>query len=1227
MQNKLLTLFGLTLSCFIFLIGCGDESSKLEKIEIERPNDPWVFRSVLDAKPRMITLALDDQLWAAYSTQHASIYKTWKGIVNFDGAVYTTAHGPQPMSMGDNYFVSEYEKPWIVTKNGKEEVPAVQWKGHRYEPSGEATLRYDLILSDGSSIQVEETPSYEKGKSGNAIFNRSFTLANANGAEVVLKANLSSVALPEAITTNGIFTVEQTTDRSHKGVSGKDVVGKLTLKSDEATTFRVPFVKAPLVSNPNSANVEEEDTPEGYRLIAKSGCRTCHNMYKKTIGPAYVDVAKRYKTNQNNLAMLVNKVKNGGYGNWGSQVMNAHPEVSKEDITTMVSYILSLDADEESKEAEAEAASKPLNVKKATEVKAEELLPGLAAQAYKYSKLPYKVADLVNGKPSHSGIVPTINFTDADFGELTENYSILMRGYFLATETKEYEFGLTSDDGSILKIGDQQVIDNDGLHGADLKTGKIALEKGYHPIEINYFQGGGGRSVKFAVTNAKGVLEVVPATQLVHHKKMQANLKGETLPMSDQRRIPGDQNSLVEVHPSFAVHQARPITFLPKIGGMDFLSDGRLVISTWDAEGGVYILSNVQAESPNDIEVKKIASGLAELLGVKVVEDEIYVLQKQELTKLIDSDGDDIIDEYQTVSNSWSAGPNFHEFAFGLVYKDGYFYANLAIAIEPGGASTDPQLPDRGKTIQISRADGSVKFFAHGLRTPNGIGIGVDNEIFVADNQGDWLPSCKILHITEGDFFGSRAVDFEGTADLEMKLPVVWLPQDEIGNSPSTPLLLKNGPYNGQMMHGEVTHGGLKRVFVEEVNGEYQGAVFRFIQGLEAGVNRTVYGPNDDIYVGGVGSSGNWQHSGKLWYGLQRLEYTGDPTFEMLAVRAKSNGVELEFTEPLNERDGWNTEEYEVQQWRYIPTKNYGGPKIDETDLKVKSASVSADRKKVFLEIDGIKEGHVVYVRLLGPWVSQNGNGLWSTEAWYTMNQIPSEEGTVTSAPAPTPNNTLTASEQADGWELLFDGKTLNGWRNYRKETIGSGWIVDQGAIHLNAKPRDDGGWQAKDGGDILTDKEYENYILELEWKVGNCGNSGIIYNVIESEDYDYVWQTGPEMQVLDNTCHPDAKIRTHRAGDLYDMIETKFVTVRPAGEWNQVRLVQRNGQVEHWLNGYKVVEFSIGTPEWDAMKAKSKFKDWEGFGSVTKGKISLQDHGDPIWYRNIRIKELKEDI
>lgn len=218
--------------------------------------------------------------------------------------------------------------------------------------------------------------------------------------------------------------------------------------------------------------------------------------------------------------------------------------------------------------------------------------------------------------------------------------------------------------------------------------------------------------------------------------------------------------------------------------------------------------------------------------------------------------------------------------------------------------------------------------------------------------------------------------------------------------------------------------------------------------------------------------------------------------------------------------------------------------------------------------------------------------------------------------------NMLTAKEKKQGWKLLFDGTTLKGWHNFKSDKIGEAWSVEDASIHLNKKQQE--GFQVKGGGDIVTESEFENFELKLDWKIAACGNSGIIFNVVESPEYQYVWQTGPEMQVLDNTCHPDAKIDKHRAGNLYDLIRSPKESVKPANEWNTVRIISNKGKLELWLNDVLQVKTTMFTPEWEALIKGSKFKDMTAFGKVKKGHISLQDHGDLVWFRNIKIKELK---
>ena len=217
--------------------------------------------------------------------------------------------------------------------------------------------------------------------------------------------------------------------------------------------------------------------------------------------------------------------------------------------------------------------------------------------------------------------------------------------------------------------------------------------------------------------------------------------------------------------------------------------------------------------------------------------------------------------------------------------------------------------------------------------------------------------------------------------------------------------------------------------------------------------------------------------------------------------------------------------------------------------------------------------------------------------------------------------DSLVVETPAEEWIPLFDGQTFNGWSKYGGGEVGKAWKIENGEIYLDAANKD--GWQTGDGGDIVTDEEFENFHFKYEWKIAPNGNSGVIFLVHESPEYQYPWQTGPEMQVLDNAGHPDAKIISHRAGDLYDLIVSSEETVKPAGEWNQAEIKIDQGKLDLYLNGVNVVSTQLFTPEWEALIAKSKFKDMPGFGKYKKGKISLQDHGDVVHFRNLMIKKL----
>ena len=211
-------------------------------------------------------------------------------------------------------------------------------------------------------------------------------------------------------------------------------------------------------------------------------------------------------------------------------------------------------------------------------------------------------------------------------------------------------------------------------------------------------------------------------------------------------------------------------------------------------------------------------------------------------------------------------------------------------------------------------------------------------------------------------------------------------------------------------------------------------------------------------------------------------------------------------------------------------------------------------------------------------------------------------------------------SDPASEWITLFDGTSMDQWRGYGTDAMYSEWTIEDGAMAFTP---------GKEGGkNIISKDTYENFILSLEWKISEGGNSGIFWGVHESSEYKEAYETGPEIQVLDDAKHPDSFVAegTHKAGSLYDMIKRPDGLINPAGEWNKVEL-----EVNHVtnlaklkLNGKDAFTFPVHGEKWDAMVAGSKFAGWKGFGKYQKGHIGLQDHSDKVWYRNIKIKPIK---
>ena len=654
--------------------------------------------------------------------------------------------------------------------------------------------------------------------------------------------------------------------------------------------------------------------------------------------------------------------------------------------------------------------------------------------------------------PNVDKLMPTVDFETAeDFGGEDDFLTHVIANLTVA-EAGEYTLRLTSDDGSRLTLDDQVLIDNDGPQDGTAKEATVTLEPGAHPLFIEHFEGGYGQRLLFE-WKAPGDtgFEIVPSSALSTDAGVVRVTAPGTKYCEGAEDTAGDGLRLDSVNPDYELVDLRPEGFEPKVSGLAFTDDDQLAVITtgsvssggWvpDAEPGeIFFLDGVtEAEGPEDVTVTKVATDLLNPMGIDIIGDAIFVSERYQLTELTDPDGDGFYDAHRTVAE-WPDGGNFHEFAFGLIHDDENFYLNLSVAIDNGGATTNPQpAENRGTTLSVDRETGEVSYIAGGLRTPNGIAFGPENELFAMDNQGSWLPSSKLVNVRQDRFFNHYTTPAGPFDDNPVTPPALWIPQNEAGNSPSTPITLDEGPFAGQMLFGDVTYGGLQRGFLEEVDGEYQGAVFRHTAGLETGVNRVITGPDGALYVGGTGEGGNWGESNKLRYGLQKLTRVGEDTFDMESVSVVEGGFEIRYTQPLSEETAAGiADAYRAEQWRYVPTAQYGGPKVDEQSLRTTSAEVSDDRMSVVLQLDGLTPGNVVHLRSPRPFTSESGQELWSTEAWYTLNSLPGYEAPadrgwyeletaslVGSAGIDTEHNGYSGSGFVDSFDTIGAGATV----------------------------------------------------------------------------------------------------------------------------------------------------------------------------------------------------------
>ena len=456
----------------------------------------------------------------------------------------------------------------------------------------------------------------------------------------------------------------------------------------------------------------------------------------------------------------------------------------------------------------------------------------------------------------------------------------------------------------------------------------------------------------------------------------------------------------VEYKPDgYAIHTIEtPLKDRFHITGMDSDKNGVLYVATrvgdvWTFDGETW---------------HKFAEGLHEPTGLLLDHDgTVIVAQKPELTRLIDTDGDNTADEYRFMAGDWEFHNNYHEYTFGPVKDaEGNYYGtlNLGHALRNGfslGAMASKG-GYRGFAFKVDKA-GQFSPYAWGLRSPAGVGASPEGEIFFTDNQGDWVPTSKLHLLRENRFYGHPVslIDIEGhdrasvtelAKDLEKletmaEQPVVWIPHTEVASSPGNPewdvTEGKFGPFAGQMFIGDQTQSNIFRVLLDKVNGEYQGAVLNFMNNFQSGNIRIEFDTKGQLWVGQTARG--WEAQGGKPFGLQKVVWDGTNPFELLDIKLTKTGFEMAFTAELD-AGSVSAESLRAQEWDYLYSSKYGSPKMNQKDIAVNDVTLRSNGKTIDVTLP-LTAGKVVEIDFSGL-KAKDGRSVSVHNVFYTLNQL-----------------------------------------------------------------------------------------------------------------------------------------------------------------------------------------------------------------------------------------------
>ena len=443
-------------------------------------------------------------------------------------------------------------------------------------------------------------------------------------------------------------------------------------------------------------------------------------------------------------------------------------------------------------------------------------------------------------------------------------------------------------------------------------------------------------------------------------------------------------------------------------GAIEMMPDGKVAVGT--RRGEIWMVENALADDPKQARFSRFAHGLHEILGLAQKDGWLYVVHRPDVTRIRDRNGDGKADVFETFCEGWEMTGDHHEYAFGSKFdREGNIWVALCLT---GSFSSEAKY--RGWAGKVT-PQGQFIPTTSGVRSPGGVGFNAAGDVFYTDNQGPWNGTCALKQITVGGFVGhpdsfrwyeTEEARYLGPAPLrpssggrlmveaqkipQLVPPAVYFPYGKMGQSAAGIECDltggKFGPFEKQLFVGDQTHSTIMRVFLEKVNGRYQGACFPFRQGLACGTVPVCFAPDGSLFAGGTARG--WGSRGSRQFSIERLVWTGKVPFEVHEMRIKPDGFELTFTQPVDPKSAAEPASYRLKTYTYIYQSNYGSPEVDPTTPKIFQAEVSEDRRRVRLRVEKLQIGHVHELHLPGV-RSSEGQPLLHTEAYYTLNVIP----------------------------------------------------------------------------------------------------------------------------------------------------------------------------------------------------------------------------------------------